>query len=248
MWRWLRVTVPLALALVLAGLGCESQGEPPPPGSRATLVVTQDFGREVVVSKSVELARSLSAMDMLKEVAEVEVGYGGGFVNAIDGISSHYSATCSDKDDWFLYINGISAKTGARDYTIHPDDIERWDFHYWGYRIFVPAIIGDVSTSAEKKMRTLEDRFIDAERPLDRYVAIEHGRHGQDSSVIGAELAFEHQGGRGDGEIASVDQFLLKLGLSTEYDLHQVPCLLLKIRQLPQILKGIAVQFLSLID
>jgi len=142
-WRWLKVTILVTLALALAGVGCKSRGEPLPAGSSATLVVARDFGREVVLSEGVELARTMSAMDMLKEAAAVEIAYGGGFVNAINGIRSHYTATRSAKDDWFLYINGISAKAGAHDYTIRPGDVERWDFHHWGYRSFVPALIGD---------------------------------------------------------------------------------------------------------
>jgi hypothetical protein len=79
----------------------------------------------------------------LKKVAEVETAYGGGFVNAINGISSGFTGTQQTMTDWFVYINGIQARTGALDYALNNGDIQHWDFHAWGFRQSIPAIIGD---------------------------------------------------------------------------------------------------------
>jgi len=82
-------------------------------------------------------------MTALKKVAEVETAYGGGFVNAISGVRSGFTGTQQTMTDWFLYINGIQAKTGALDYKLNDGDIQHWDFHVWSFRQSVPAIIGD---------------------------------------------------------------------------------------------------------
>ncbi len=83
-----------------------------------------------------------SALDALEEVAMVETKYGGGFVEAIDGVGSQYS-TGMGRRDWFFYMNGMSAKFGARDYVLCDGDVEHWDFRSWSFRSFVPAIVGD---------------------------------------------------------------------------------------------------------
>jgi len=77
-------------------------------------------------------------MAALKQVAQVETAYGGGFVKAINGVSSQRG-----RDDWFISVNGIWANVGALDYVLHDGDIEHWDFHYWGFRMSIPASIGD---------------------------------------------------------------------------------------------------------
>jgi len=82
-------------------------------------------------------------MDALKQVAEVETAYGGGFVNAINGVHSGYTGGHTSREDWFISINGITTNTGALDYTLHPGDTEHWDFHDWSFHQFVPALIGD---------------------------------------------------------------------------------------------------------
>jgi hypothetical protein len=88
-----------------------------------------------------------SAMAALMEVAEVETAYGGGFVNAINGVRSGYAGTQKTKADWFFYVHGIQSNVGALDYKLHDGDIQHWDFHGWGFRHFIPAII-DVFPSA----------------------------------------------------------------------------------------------------
>ena len=105
------------------------------------LVITTDFGKEVLLEQEVEIEQNTSAMDALKKVAEVKTKYGGGFVDAINDISSK---TINDaKNDWFFFINGISSNVGANDYILHNGDIEHWDFRAWIFHQFVPAIIGD---------------------------------------------------------------------------------------------------------
>lgn len=108
-----------------------------------TVVVTRDFGKELILETDIELKAETSAMDALQAAAEVETKYGGGFVSSINGIGSEYGGADSKKKDWFFYINGVASKVGAGDYILRSGDIERWDFRDWSYQQFVPAIIGD---------------------------------------------------------------------------------------------------------
>jgi hypothetical protein len=81
----------------------------------------------------------VSVMDALKAVAHVKTAYGGKFVVSINNISSDPVK----KVAWFYYINGILANVGSTDYTIHPGDVVRWDFHYWGDGMSISAEIQD---------------------------------------------------------------------------------------------------------
>jgi len=105
--------------------------------------VTTNFGEKVLVEQTVDIQDSTTAMDALMAVADVETKYGGGFVNAINGISSQYESAGGAKNDWFFYINGMASNIGAKEYILSEGDVENWDFRSWGYHQFVPAIIGN---------------------------------------------------------------------------------------------------------
>jgi len=144
---------------ILAGLlvsilcGCSTQ-IPPSEGhselvgtgvatSEITVVVTRDFGKEALLQQTVEIEPDTTAMVELQMVARVETKYGGGFVSAINGVSSEYEGASKSKGDWFFYINGIQSNTGALDYELHDGDIQHWDFHDWSFHQFIPAVVGD---------------------------------------------------------------------------------------------------------
>ena len=107
------------------------------------LVVTRGFGSKVIIEENVIIGKGADAMEALMSVAEVETAYGGGFVNAINGLESGYTEGHESKEDWFIYFNGISSNVGALDYTLAPGDVEHWDYRDWGFHQFVPAIVGD---------------------------------------------------------------------------------------------------------
>ncbi len=94
-----------------------------------------------MLGETLEVLPDTSAMAALMEVAEVETAYGGGFVNAINGVRSGYAGSQKTKKDWFFYVNGIQSNIGALDYKLHDGDVQHWDFHSWGFRHFIPAII-----------------------------------------------------------------------------------------------------------
>lgn len=109
----------------------------------ATVAVTRDFGNELIIEETVLIGRDTNAMEALMSVVEVDTAYGGGFVNAINGLESGYSGSHASKEDWFIYFNGILSNVGALDYTLCPGDVEHWDYRDWDFHQFVPAIVGD---------------------------------------------------------------------------------------------------------
>lgn len=136
---------PILAALVVASLlaiifcGCQPQ----PTGEIAVkVIVTQNFGNELMLDESVIVANGTNALDALENVAIVETKYGGGFIEAINGIRSQYSGA-KTKNDWFFYVNGMSANVGVLDYKLCDGDVEHWDFHDWSFHAFIPATIGD---------------------------------------------------------------------------------------------------------
>lgn len=134
----LLISAILFLLCALALGGC-SAGTPGETGVDITVrvVATQDFGQEIMFDEALEVPPGTSAMAALKQVAEVETAYGGGFVSAINGVGSEHGR------DWFIFVNGMTANAGALDYTLHDGDIQHWDFHDWGFRMAIPASIGD---------------------------------------------------------------------------------------------------------
>ncbi|MBA7573516.1 hypothetical protein ES708_15314 [subsurface metagenome] len=105
--RGLPLIFTLLLLMTAVSAGCPVQ---PPAASSdepaiVTVVVTRDFGRELILAEAVEIGEGANAMTALQSVAGVETKYGGGFVKAIDNISSQEA----DYLDWFYYINGISS-------------------------------------------------------------------------------------------------------------------------------------------
>lgn len=107
------------------------------------LIATEDFGKSVVLSKELFVESGENAMDALKKIANVTCTHGGGYVESINDIKSTYSDGKGEKNDWFYYINGMLSSIGASGYTLHPGDVERWDFHNWGSDRMTTAIIAD---------------------------------------------------------------------------------------------------------
>lgn len=106
------------------------------------VIATRNFGQEIMFDEILEASPDFSAMAALKKVAEVETAYGGGFVDAINGVRSGFTGIGKTKRDWFIYVNGIQSSVGALDYRLQPGDVEHWDFHDWSFRHFIPAIAG----------------------------------------------------------------------------------------------------------
>ena len=134
----MRRLVCIALCLGLAGCGFgagSTRG-----GSGAQLNVTHDFGRTTVTSASMKSVReSDTVMRFLQAHAKTTTRYGGKFVQSIDGVAGNSSG---GRHDWFYFVNGVEAPTGAADRTLAPGDVVQWDFRRWDASPRVPAIVG----------------------------------------------------------------------------------------------------------
>ena len=144
--KWNRSLVLIAALLLATATLCACSAQPSEKEAgvlTVRVVATQSFGQELIFDETLEVLPGTSAMSALTKVAEVETAYGGGFVNAINGVRSGYTGREKTKTDWFIYVNGIRSNTGALDYELRDGDTQHWDFHNWSFHHFIPAIMGD---------------------------------------------------------------------------------------------------------
>jgi hypothetical protein len=114
-------------------------GESDPTG--ATLTVTRDFGSRVLLDERTdEVTGGETVMRFLQRYAGVDTGYGGRFVNAIEGVRSGNRQ--GERRDWFYYVNGIEADKGAAERDVFGGDRVWWDYRDWNVAMRVPAVVG----------------------------------------------------------------------------------------------------------
>jgi hypothetical protein len=124
----------VAVALGACGVG---SGDSDPEG--ATLTVSRDFGRRVLTEKRAEtVPGGETVMRFLQRYADVDTGYGGRFVDAIEGLRS--GSRRGERRDWFYYVNGIWADAGAAEREVAGSDRVWWDYRDSAMR--VPAVVG----------------------------------------------------------------------------------------------------------
>jgi hypothetical protein len=124
----------IAVAVAVGAAGCERVSD------RATgdahLLVTRGFGAETLHDGPA--ADGGSVLDALRGVAAVTTGFGGGFVDSIDGVASD----AADKRDWFYYVNGISPGRGADQQPLRTGDVAWWDYRPWGGLLDAWIVVG----------------------------------------------------------------------------------------------------------
>ena len=127
----------LCIALCAGLAGCGFGPGATKGGGGVQLRVTRDFGRKTIATGSLAHVRSSdTVMRFLQSHAKTTTRYGGGFVQSIDGISG------TARNDWFYFVNGIEAPTGAADRALSPGDVVQWDYRDWAATPHVPAIVG----------------------------------------------------------------------------------------------------------
>lgn len=124
--------------LCLVAAGCHSKARPAPTAGAptASIVVTRDLGGTPVLDARV--APGQTVMAALQGVARVSTRYGGRFVQSIDGTSGSLRSA----KDWTYFVNGLEAKVGATDVTLHAGDRVWWDYRPWSDLPTVPAVVG----------------------------------------------------------------------------------------------------------
>jgi hypothetical protein len=140
-----------ALFAVLALAGCAGvrSGEQtaaaagrPPGDHQVRLVVSRDFGSTLLKDVTVTATGKLTVMRLLAENATVDTQYSGGFVTAIDGLTSTFATGGkADAQDWFYWVSGIMADVGASGYELHGGETVWWDYHAWARAMYLPAAI-----------------------------------------------------------------------------------------------------------
>jgi hypothetical protein len=133
------VALLVALAtLPAAGCGFGAGGST----GDVTLTVTRDFGGEALHEGIDQQTASEgdTVMRLLERDYDVKTKYGGGFVQAIDGVSG--GREDGRRADWFYYVNGIEAPVGAAERRVSAGEDVWWDHHEWDAAQRVPAVVG----------------------------------------------------------------------------------------------------------
>ena len=124
----------LALGLACAGCGL---GAGRAAGGAGVTVSTGFGSRPVRVVTRTRVPGSETVMRLLERSFPVSTSYGGGFVDAIDGLTRS-----GPHSDWFFYVNGVQGAQGAATTAVHRGDHIWWDLHDWTATDSVPAVVG----------------------------------------------------------------------------------------------------------
>lgn len=107
----------------------------------AGLLVTRDYGREVLIDEpGLSVNESSNAMRLLDQETELETEYGGEYVQTVDGISGDTKSGRSF--DWFFAVNGIVAERGSAQFPVEGGDKVWWDYRDWTDAMEVGAVVG----------------------------------------------------------------------------------------------------------
>ena len=129
------------LLLLLAGASGCGLGAGESEGGGATLTVTRDFGaREVGDAGQDPIRGGETVMRFLQRDFDVETRYGGGFVQAINGIAG--GRDNGRAVDWFYFVNGVLAEDGAAAHELSAGDRVWWDHRDWEATMDVEAVVG----------------------------------------------------------------------------------------------------------
>ena len=137
----------LAALLVMAACGgggergtAASDGRTPEDGE-IRLVVSRDFGAEVLRDVVVPAEAPTDVLRVLAENAELDTGYGGQFVNGIDGLKSTFGGGSADAADWFYWVDGVLGDVGAADWKLKGGETVWWDYHRWADAMMLPLAL-----------------------------------------------------------------------------------------------------------
>ncbi|WP_160318202.1 DUF4430 domain-containing protein [Caloramator mitchellensis] len=100
------------------------------------LVISKD-NKIILLEKVVKLNKSINALRLLKENAEVYEE--GGFIKSINGLESIPPNKLTDEDikkgilgyDWFIYLNGKKTSVGAKDILLKNGDEINFNYKGW---------------------------------------------------------------------------------------------------------------------
>lgn len=126
----------LCAALATAGCGLGAGGSV----GEVELAVTREYGAVPVLHRAVEAKQSDTVMRVLEGSATISTRYGGGFVDAIDGVEE--AERGGHPHDWFFYVDGVESPIGAAEYGLEGGERIWWDYRDWLATNHVPAVVG----------------------------------------------------------------------------------------------------------
>ncbi len=144
--RFLFIIILVVLAFTSgckAENGLQTSTNKPDTIISARLIVSYDFGHNIILDKWIEIPEGANAIDALKQHTDTATAYGGGFITSVDDVKSGYISSPVTRQDWFLYINGMLTNTGGMAYKIHPGDTVHWYYRDWSFRQSVSALVSD---------------------------------------------------------------------------------------------------------
>ncbi len=129
-------TALLCAALATAGCGLGAGAGV----GEVELTVTREFGAVPMLQRSLEANESDTVMRVLEGSADISTRYGGGYVQAIDGVAE--AQRDGHPYDWFFYVDGVESPVGAADYALEGGERIWWDYRDWLATNHVPAVVG----------------------------------------------------------------------------------------------------------
>jgi len=115
-------------------------------GSEETfsLRISQGYGASTLADEKLSSQPNSSVMDALYRVYpdEIETAYGGSYVKGIASLRAELGGLGKPNKDWFFFVNGIFADTGALDYLPQRGEKLWWDYHPWQMFQATNAVIG----------------------------------------------------------------------------------------------------------
>lgn len=111
-------------------------------GGQVELLITRDFGQQVILHELVTLDSGWTIMDLLQAKCDVKTRYGGGFIDSINQLKSSTGGLKGEMQDWFYYVNGICPDVGGLDYSLGAGEMVWWDYHPWQAGSSNSAVIG----------------------------------------------------------------------------------------------------------
>jgi hypothetical protein len=141
--RRLTLLASAALAVAALGAGCGDSAEP--SGPTVTLLVTREFGHELVgAEESAPLEGHSTVLRLSRGYEDVETSAGGLAVSSIDGLKADWDDHDGDGDEssWVLNVNGTEADARPSEFRLHPGDVVQWDLRDWYPTLDVRATVG----------------------------------------------------------------------------------------------------------
>jgi hypothetical protein len=128
LWREALLAGAIALAgMALVGSGC-GDGEAKSSGPQARLLVTSDFGREVLDDDELPVKEHRTVIDLLRENHDVEVSKLG-LIESIDGrVAGYDQENLETSTRWNFFVNGLKNPTLPTQLPVLEGDVIQFDF------------------------------------------------------------------------------------------------------------------------